>query len=86
MQHNQIQFYWSSEQKRLLLSNKYDGMLKESCGNGFVSGVVCAEGMGCGRKKGYTGTSGNRGSQFTPQCVVKEFTVDVLTISPGSLF
>ncbi len=51
MQHNQIQFYWSSEQKRLLLPNKYGGMLKESGGNEFVSGIVCAEGMGCGRKK-----------------------------------
>ncbi len=60
--------------------------VKGRCGYEFLKG-----GNGCKKNElwggdGYVGTSGNKDCQFASRSVLKDFTVDALTISAGSLF
>ncbi len=46
----------------------------------FLRGSMCAEGMGCGRRWVYLGTSGNRDCQWASRSALKDFTDDALFI------
>ncbi len=51
----------------------------------FPSGIMFAEQMSGGDIAGYNGVSGNKDCQFACRGVLKNFKVDTLTISAGSL-